>query len=174
MKFFKNLLFGLIGLIVVFMVVGAFLPSTYNVERKVTISASIADIHPLVNDLKRWPEWGPWKDGDPTIEITLGPVTEGKGASQMWKGVSGTGQLAFTASDPAKGVEYDLIFDDAFSSKAVIAYQAGGQNTDVTWSMSGDTGWNIIGRYFVLMMDSQVGPMFDSGLRKLKGLAEAK
>lgn len=34
--------------------------------------------------------------------------------------------------------------------------------------MSADVGMDLIGRYFVLMMDTLAGPMFTDGLEKLR------
>ena len=42
----------------------------------------------------------------------------------------------------------------------------------VTWAFSGDSGWNLMGRYFGLFMDSFIGPDFERGLANLKKLAE--
>ena len=60
----------------------------------------------------------------------------------------------------------------AFESDAAIFYSPEGSATRVIWQMSGDSGMNIIGRYFGVMMDGMVGPMFESGLEKLKSAVE--
>ena len=78
-----------LGLVII---VGLFLPGDYMVTRTVEISATPDQIHEYVGDLKRWPEWSPWKKTDPTIEITLG-------ASQSWTDKSGGGSLTVTQSD---------------------------------------------------------------------------
>ena len=38
--------------------------------------------------------------------------------------------------------------------------------------MTGDNGWNLLARYFGLMMDPLMGSMFDEGLARLKLVAE--
>ena len=53
-----------------------------------------------------------------------------------------------------------------------MLYHPEGSATRVTWEMSGDAGMNVIGRYFGVLMDNMVGPMFESGLEKLKSAAE--
>jgi len=82
-----------LGLVII---VGLFLPSNYMVTRTVEISATPDQIHEYVGDLKRWPEWSPWKKADPTIEFTLGALTEGVGTSQSWTDKSGGGSLTVT------------------------------------------------------------------------------
>lgn len=156
-------------LVIAFIGIGLVLPSTYLVERSVVIAADAPAIHEYVGDLRRWPEWTPWQDEDPSIRIERGEQTQGAGAHQSWTGESGSGELTFTQSSPETGIRYDLSFDEgAFESKGAVLYSPLGSDTRVTWRMTGDVGTNIVGRYFGVMMDRMVGPMFESGLEKLK------
>lgn len=166
---------SLAGIALIFLVVGLLLPSKYSVERSSSIDAGPEHIHELVGELKRWPEWTPWLEDDPTIKVSTSDQTNGVGAHQSWIGESGSGELTITASSPQQGIEYDLSFDDgAFQSKARLVYANENDATTVTWVMSGDVGMNIIGRYFGIMMDSMVGPMFEAGLGKLKVAVEGR
>lgn len=169
----KSLLVFVAVLVVLFVIVGLMLPTAYEVRRDVVIQAPIGVVHPFVNDLEMWSTWEPWREEDPTIQITLGSTTKGVGASQSWAGDSGSGELTFTKSDPDSGIAYDMIFDDLYESKAEVTYHAESDgSTHVEWVMTGDTGTPVIGGYFALMMDSMVGPMFENGLKKLKTAAE--
>jgi hypothetical protein len=172
MKLLRRLAIGFVVLIGLLIVVGAFLPSAYMVERKLLIEAPVAAIHPLIDDLEQWPRWSPWKDGDPSLVVTIPGQKAGAGAHQTWVGDQGKGELTLTASAPDSGVEYDMVFDDAFHAQGALGYAPNGNTTEVTWAMKGDNGWNIMGRYFGLFMDTMIGPMFDAGLSKLKAAAE--
>lgn len=153
--------------------VGLLLPSAYHVERSIVIAADAPAIHAFVGNLRRWPEWTPWQDEDPSIRIEQGAITSGVGAHQSWTGDSGSGELTITESSPERGARYDLSFDEgAFESKSALLYSPEGATTRVTWQMSGDAGMNLFRRYFGVMMDGLVGPMFESGLEKLKSAAE--
>lgn len=168
---------SLAALIAVLLLVSFLLPSTFQVERSIVIQASPETIHALVGDLGRWDEWAPWKEEDPTIVVTFGQATTGVGASQTWSGESGDGELTFTRWNPETGIAYDLAFDQGtYRSRGRIIYHpvdGATSATKVTWSMAGEVGLNPIGRYFALMMDSMVGPMFERGLVRLKQAAEA-
>ncbi len=157
-----------LGLIII---VGLFLPGNYQVTRTVEIAAGPEQIHKYVGDLKRWPEWSPWKKADPTIEITLGTITEGVGASQSWTDKTGGGSLTITQSDSQAGIAYDLFFDE-YPCQAQMSYEADGPKTRVVWEMSGEAGMPVVGGYFALMMDGMVGPMFEEGLSMLKQAVE--
>jgi len=63
----KKLLLGLLGLLVPITIVGMLLPTDYSIACRVTIEATPAQVHALDGDLKRWEEWAPWPEGDPTI-----------------------------------------------------------------------------------------------------------
>lgn len=153
--------------------VSFFLPSTYSVTRTQVIAAEPIHIHALVNDLERWPEWTPWLESDPTMTVTRSAVTAGVGAHQSWQGESGDGELTFTASDPTVGITYDMTFDGGkYASESIIRYAAVPGGTEVTWNMTGENGLNPMARYFGLVMDSAVGPMFEDGLAKLKLVSE--
>jgi ribosome-associated toxin RatA of RatAB toxin-antitoxin module len=173
-KFFKALSLAFLVLILIVIIVGLFLPTNYSVNRSIIIDAKPAAIHEYVGDLKKWPEWEPWTEQDPTIIITYGEKTSGIGANQSWIGKDGDGQLTLTSSSPAKGIEYDLLFDNGkYECKSAVVYEPMEEGqTKVTWSMDGNMNKPIIGGYFALIMDSMTGPMFERGLEKLKKQVE--
>lgn len=174
MGFLKNLVSAVIIILILILVVGLFLPTSYTVQRYIVIDAPPEEVHEYVGDLKKWDEWTPWKEDDPTIVVTHGDKTSGVGASQSWVGESGDGALTITKDAPEKGIEYDLVFDGGTyvceSAMNYDALQDGG--TKVTWVMDGDMGTPVIGGYFAIMMDSMVGEMFDRGLSNLKAKVE--
>lgn len=162
-------------LIVLFIVVGLFLPTKFTVTRDQMIQAKPAAIHTYVNDLTKWDAWAPWKDGDPSLVITQGKITSGVGATQSWDGKDGNGSLTFTKSSKKEGIDYDLAFNDGkLKSTAFIHYRDMGGNTLVTWTMTGDMEVPVVGGYLAMTMDSMVGDMFQNGLTKLKNVVEEK
>jgi hypothetical protein len=173
-KFFTIVGLLLLLLIGAFVIGGLLLPNEFHVSRAVVIDRSAEDIHPLVEDLERWPEWTPWQEGDPTIVTQMGPVTRGVGATQSWTGDSGSGRLEITESDPNQGIAYKVWFDeDSFLSYSRIRYEPGDGQTVVHWDFNGSADAPIIGPYFAMMIESVTGTMFQQGLGNLKRLAES-
>jgi len=171
----KKILTALGILILVFVVVGALLPRDYKVSRSVVVKAEPAKIHAFVGELKRWDEWAPWKEADPTIVTTLGPSTSGVGASQSWTGTDGAGRLTFTKCDPATGISCDMVFlhgDREMPSKTWIRYEPVAGGTQVEWGIDGVMDMPVVGGYFAQMSDMMMGSMFEKGLDKLKMRAE--
>ncbi len=174
MKWLKGIVIFVFAVLALLAIIGLFLPSAYHVERELTIAAPAAAVHAYVGDLARWDAWTPWLESDPTIVVTMGATSTGVGAHQSWTGESGGGELTFTLCDPALGVAYDMSFDEGkYASTGELAYEAVAGGTRVVWAMDGDSGRNIIGRYFGLAMDAMVGPMFEDGLTRLKTVVES-
>jgi hypothetical protein len=172
----KKILIGLGVLLLALVLVGLVLPKHYECKRKIVIEAEPAKVHVLVGDLKRWDEWAPWKEEDPTIVTTFGPTTTGTGASQSWTGDSGGGRLRFTQSDAMTGIVFDMEFVDGertMPATGWIRYAPAPKGTEVEWAMQGEMRMPVIGGYFALITDMMIGPMFEKGLAKLKAKAEA-
>ena len=171
---FKRLLLALLIVLVLLAIVGVMIPNDYEVSRSIEINANKEKIHQYVGDLENWPSWSPWKEGDPSIETTIGEKSTGVGASQSWTGKDGDGRLVFVKSDEDKGVGYDLFFmgDENKCYAEMIYNDAGDNSVEVEWNMVGNINIPVVGGYFALMMDRMVGPMFEKGLSNLKTVAE--
>ena len=95
------------------------------------------------------------------------------GRAQTWTGKDGGGALTFTTCSLQEGIAYDMSFDrGSYVSKTKMRYKISGASTEVAWIMDGEVGINPIDRMFSMLMDSFVGPAFDTGLKKLKVVAE--
>lgn len=174
MRFLRTAAVVLVILVITVAVIGLFLPAKYSVERSAVIHAAPDKVHNYVGNLKKWDEWAPWKEEDPSIVVALGEKTSGVGASQSWVGDSGTGALTITESSPESGIEYDLLFDGGtYECRGSVKYQRlPDGDTRVTWAMSGDMGKSLTSGYFALIMDTMVGNMFEKGLKNLKNVVE--
>lgn len=158
-------------IVVVFIVavaaVGLFLPTKYAVERSVVIDATPEKVHVYVGDLRKWDEWSPWKEEDPSIVVTLGEKTPGVGASQsLDRGQRGRRAYHNTIlAGERHGV--DLLFDGGrYECKSSMKYsRLPDGDTKVTWTTSGDMGRSLTGGYFAILMDSMVGSMFERASR---------
>lgn len=172
----KTFLKAITIILAIFVAVGLFLPTQYQVTKSKSIKATPEQIHHYVGDLDQWPEWSPWEKSDPSIKITAGKKRTGIGASQSWKGDSGDGELTFTYSSPQLGIRYDMMFDGADPSKAEMIYKpsADGESTLVTWTINGELTAPVIGGYFALIINGMIEPMFEDGLQRLKTVVEKK
>ncbi len=177
MKIIKFILAFFAIAILVFVVVGLFLPQTAQVERSVSINQSTDKVFSIVNDLSRFNEWSPWHEIDPNTQYEFAGAESGVGAKMTWNSQHkhvGTGTQEIIESVTDEKVVIALDFGQQGKPIAEIHTAAQGDATEVTWKLLSDAEGNIIGKYFNLMLDSMVGPMYEKGLAKLKTVAEAE
>jgi hypothetical protein len=173
MKLLKIVLLLIVVAVAAFFAVGYLvLDGKYEVSREITIKAGPAAVHKQVGDLREWPNWLPFTKHDTSVKVTIDKPT-GAGASQNWTGKSGDGKLMFLASDEETGVEYTMVIDEKYTSRGAFLYAKSGDETRVTWRMTGQNE-DIMGKWMALAMPTMVGPMFEEGLADLKSKVEAK
>jgi len=172
-----KILLVLAALVAVFLIVAAFQPDSFRVERSATISAPPAIVFAQVNDLHAWQEFSPWAKLDPEAKNTYEGPRAGPGAAFAWSGNSkiGQGRMTITESRPNELVRMKLDFIKPMesTSTAEFTFKADGDSTLVAWSMSGKN--NFIGKVFCLVMnmDKTVGGDFEKGLANLNTQASA-
>jgi hypothetical protein len=142
--------------------------------RSITIAAPPGAVHTLVDDFHAWAKWSPWEGLDAELARTYSGSEKGIGARYAWAGKkSGEGSMVVTGATPAR-IDIDLNFVKPFkaNNKAVFRFDAEGNATRVSWTMSGTRNvlLAIMGRLF---FDAMIGKDFEKGLAKLKALVEA-
>jgi hypothetical protein len=173
MKILKNIIIVLVALVAVFALVGLLLPRQTKLERSVVIQAPAEVIFEQVNDLKKNEAWSPWKD--PTMKITYGSVTEGKGAQSSWTSKDmGNGTMTIVESVPGSAINLDLDFGGMGTAKAFWTFAPEGEGVKVTESFTSDAGMNPAKRWMGLMTDKMVGPYYEKGLASLKQVSETR
>ena len=173
----KKILIGLAVVIVVFIAVVALQPATYRITRTATISAPPPDVFGQVNDLHKFQDWSPWAKLDPDMKQTYEGAPAGAGAAYAWEGNKkvGQGRMTITASRANELVVMKLEFIKPFASTAMTEFtlKPEGNQTAVTWGMSGEN--NFIAKAFCMFMnmDKMVGGDFERGLAQLKSVVES-
>jgi hypothetical protein len=173
----KKILLGLAVIIVVLVVIIALQPSHYTVERSATMNAPSGAVFAQVNDFHRWNAWSPWAKLDPAMKQTFEGAPVGTGAVYTWAGNKdvGEGRMTITESHPNDLVKIKLEFIKPFTATNAtdFTFKPQGNQTNVTWTMSGDK--NFIAKAFGIFMnmDKMVGGDFEKGLAQMKLIVEA-
>jgi hypothetical protein len=176
MKIVKRILAFLAALIVVLAVVGFLLPTNAHVERNIEINAPAEKIFPLIANLKENGKWSPWHARDPDMKQTFTGEDGKVGSKVAWESQNkkvGTGTQEVTALVPNERVETHLDFGAQGNADAYFQIDEAGGTCSLTWGFDSDLGNNPVGRYFGLMFDGMIGPMYEEGLANIKELAEA-
>jgi len=146
-------------------------PDTFSVTREKEIAAPADKVFEQVNDLRNWEKWSPWLGLDPEAKLVYTDSTAGKGASFSWDGNDkiGAGSNTITESVPNERIKIDLKFLKPFESTSDVefTFKPQGNNTRVTWTMSGKQ--NFIGKAMSCVMDCDklIGGDFEKGLNSL-------
>ncbi len=172
----KKILLGLVALIAVILIVGAFQSNTYRVERSITIAAPVTAVFPQINDVHQMQVWSPWAKLDPNAKMTFDGPASGVGAGFSWAGNStvGEGRETIIASTPTELIRLKLEFLKPMAGVATTEFhlQPAGAGTSVTWSISGDKNYASKVMCLFMSMDKMIGGDFERGLVNLKTQVE--
>jgi hypothetical protein len=175
MRILKRLLYVVVGLLVLLLVVGLFLPTTAHVERSINTVASPDTVYEIVSGFKRFNEWSPWYDLDPQAKYTYSGPETGVGAKLAWaseqSGV-GSGSQEIVAVEPGRSVTTKLDFGPQGQATSKLDIEPEGSGSRVTWSFDTSFEGDFLGRYFGLLFDKWIGADYEKGLARLKELAE--
>ena len=131
----------------------------------------------LVNDFRKWEAWSPWAKLDPSMKTTFEGPAEGLGSIYTWSGNGevGEGRMTLTDSHPSDLVRIKLEFLKPITATNTteFTFKPEGNQTAVTWNMTGTN--NFMGKAFNLFMnmDKMVGGDFEKGLAQMKSTVES-
>jgi len=166
----------IIVLVAAVLVLAAFRPDTFHVQREASIKAPPDKIFALVNDFSRWGAWSPWEKKDPAMKRTFSATTSGKGATYAWEGNKdvGQGRMEIAESVPPSKIVLNLDFVKPFEAHNLVVFtlEPKGDATNVTWAMQGDSPYFAKIIQLFVNMDKMVGADFETGLANLKAAAE--
>jgi uncharacterized protein YndB with AHSA1/START domain len=166
----------LIVALVLFLGFVALQPTEFRIARSQRMAAEPATVFAQVNDFHHWEDWSPWIKLDPNAKATFEGPSEGEGAIFRWAGNAevGEGSMTITDSRPHERIRIRLDFLKPFedTADAEFTFEPQGDETLVTWSMSGQN--NFIGKLFCLFMDmdEMIGSKFEEGLASIQAIVE--
>ena len=169
----QRVLYGIAVFIVLLFLVGLALPRHARVDVESQIDVHPATVFALVNDFHRFSLWSPWVDSDPNARIVYSGPARGVGATMTWDGaIIGTGTQVITDSLPFEHVGMTLNPGEPGEARSWFDISGAGGTSTVTWSFETDYGYNVVGRYFALVLTGVVRRDYNLGLASLKDLAE--
>jgi uncharacterized protein YndB with AHSA1/START domain len=173
---FKKILFVIVLLVVGVLIIAAFKPGSFSVQRTATIQAPPEKIFPLINDYHNWPQWSPWEKIDPTMKRTFSGPSSGTGSVYEWDGnnKAGKGRMETAESVPASkiAIKLDFIKPMETNNNVQFSLQPNGDSTTVTWTMTGPVSFPAKVMTVFVSMDKMIGPDFETGLANMKATAE--
>jgi polyketide cyclase/dehydrase/lipid transport protein len=152
---------GIAALLITILLVGVVLPNSWEADQTVELPHSPAVLYPLLADLAQWDRWTVWSE----FESDISTPSEGVGATRTWDDPEyGGGTIRLTEAIPDARIGYHVALDGGarVDGAIVLAEQEDG-GTAVTWTESGDFGWNpLMGFMARRMPESQKAQMLAS------------
>lgn len=160
---------------VLFVAVGIFLPSSRSLSHSVETNRKPTIVFDTLNSFRRFDEWNPLVLRDPTTKLTLAGPESGKGAKMTYTSdEKGAGSYEIIESEPGKKVTYAIENEtpghDKRTSFLLKRVGRGGRNVEITQTYDVDYGFNIIGRYSGLYVNTNVGEDVKLGLSRLSNM----
>jgi effector-binding domain-containing protein len=175
MKVLKRIFFGILTLVLIFVIVGFILPRERHVERSIFIDAPPTVVFSQVNGFRNLNSWSPFLAVMPGAEYTYRGPDFGVGATISWS-VSGphpeAGTQTIVASTPYERVDIELDLGPGATAQSRYLLIPENDGTNLTWAFDTDFGLNLFARYRGLLLDRQLGPLYAQGLANLKRIAE--
>jgi hypothetical protein len=175
----KNILLGLLGLIVLALLVIALIasqrPDTFRVSRSATIAAPADKLFPLINDLRAFDTWNPYAHKDPQMKSSYSGPASGPGArSDFESKKAGSGSLEIVQATAPSEVKMRLNMTAPMKADNTVIFTLApqGNATQATWSMEGPAPFIAKCIGVVFDMDKMVGADFEAGLASLIARAE--
>ena len=164
--------------IVVVVVAGivALQSSEFRVARTANMSAPAPAVFAQVNDFHKWEAWNPWGKLDPAMKHSYHSASAGTGAVYAWTGNKevGEGRMTIIESRPYDLIGINLEFFRPFAATnlAEFTFRPEGNQTSVTWSMTGKNNFIAKAVHLFINMDKMVGGQFEQGLAEMKSVVE--
>ncbi|HVY69235.1 MAG TPA: SRPBCC family protein [Verrucomicrobiae bacterium] len=173
-----NILLIIGAVVVIVVVIVAMQPAEFRLSRSTKVSAPPPAVFAQVNDFHNWENWSPWAKIDPAMKQTYSGAPAGNGAIYEWAGNSkaGAGRMTIVESRPGELVRIKLEFLKPFQAEnqAEFTFHPQGNQTAVTWTMTGRKNFMFKAVHLLMSMEKMVGGQFEQGLAQMKAVAEAR
>ncbi|MBX3043083.1 MAG: SRPBCC family protein [Candidatus Kapabacteria bacterium] len=169
MKYVKAILLIIVSMLILFLVVGIFMPDKYEIERSIIIDCPAEVVFWQAADLENFNKWNTWYEEEPSAYFPISGQP-GEGQSSEWKGdIVGSGKLTNTSVKEFSRIEQELVFTEPFASEVFTWYDLKEINgkTEISWGASGNLSYPIE-RYMKVMIESGLNKSFNQGLANLK------
>lgn len=150
-------------------------PKIFSLSRQEIIRASPERLFPLIANFRNFIRWSPFEN-DPDMKRNFSGPEEGAGAVYSFDGNKnvGAGRVEILKAVPASDIVMRLDFLRPMKTTNEVLFRLTplGDDTEVTWSMSGPAPLFSRVMQVFFDMDKMVGSSFEKGLASLKALAE--
>lgn len=174
MKILRIVGISVIVILTVYFIVIIELPSEVYVERSVSVDASPSRVYNYLEDLRNFQEWAYWAEIDPNTIYTYTGPSKGVGSTLDWhsehRGM-GFGSWWIISATPHSQIICKIQLRE-FAKPAIVEFNLSEEAglTKISWTF--ETDFHGYWKFFVPMMDDELGPAYEKGLAKIKNNLE--
>ena len=175
-RFFEFLI-SLLIVVVIFVVIGLFLPSKRIYTNSIETNRPMTTVNDLFNGFSRFKDWNPLLRYDARAKTEITGPASGVGAKFSYSSrdkVIGDGSWEIIESVPGEKIKYRLTGPARGKEKSMtIRLERTGQrnqNVKITQEYRVNYGWDIPGRYAGMYVNRNVGDDVKRGLDKFSAL----
>lgn len=158
-------------LLIIFLLVPLFLPSTLIVREHATIDADVRLAFRQVNILRNWTNWNPFeKEDHEMISHYQGPPM-GEGAIHRWESSKlGNGMMRIAKSLPYSSIACELDFDNSGTALNTWRFETLQNSSGIHWEIEIYDLSYPFGRIAGLFLPGILKPMMQQGLENINNI----
>jgi effector-binding domain-containing protein len=175
-RFFEFLI-SLLIVVVIFVVIGLFLPSKRFFSYSIETNRPMSTVNDLFNGFSRFKDWNPLLRFDRHAKTQISGPAQGVGAKFSYQSrdkMIGNGSWEIVESIPGEKIKYKLTGPARGKTKTMTIRFArtgqGNKNVKITQEYRVDYGWDLFGRYAGLYVTRNVGDDVKRGLDRFSSL----
>ena len=178
-----KLTYGAIGLTGAIFVLGLVLPDDLYVERAIVVNAPQERVFSLIADFRNWPQWSPWAEMDPDATFTYSGYEVGQ--TMHWESehpAVGIGSNTIAYLDPNSEMQFHIELGKDGRGYGRFVLSPADDSVNVVWSVTANLRdgqpWfrkpQMTFMQYLVDLDEAIGGEYETGLRKLKTVAETE
>lgn len=163
--------------VLLFVVVGLFLPSSKAIEHTTETNRQVRLVFDTINGFKRFGDWNPLRMHDPAVRYDISGPDFGVGArldyhSQNKRIGRGSWELVESRGEGRVMTVRFALENQAYGENKTMRFniERRGRTTTITQRYDVQYGWNLLGRYAGLYVARSVGDDMRAGLANLSAL----
>ena len=174
MKILKITGITILAALIIYFIVIIVLPSEVFVERSIIVNASPAEVYSYLEDLRNFREWAYWAEIDPLTKYEYEGPLKGVGSRMNWHSEHigmGYGSWWIISATPYTQVKCKIQLRE-FAKPAIMEFNFSEEEglTKISWNFQTDFYGHW--KFYVPMMESELGPAFEKSLFKIKRTLE--
>jgi hypothetical protein len=174
MKILKIAGITILAALIIYFIVIIILPSKVFVERSIIVDASPIEAYSYLEDLRNFQEWAYWAEIDPNTVYKYTRSSKGVGSKMDWDSRHigmGYGSWWIISTIPYSQVKCNIQLRE-FAKPAIMEFNFSEEEglTKISWNFQTDFYGHW--KFYVPMMESELGPAFEKSLFKIKRTLE--